>query len=518
MDGETLVSSGQIFELGFFSPGDSDIRCDTYLPGMKFGWNLETGQDWHLTSWRNASDPSPGDFTYRIDIIGLPQVVLRSGSEKKLRSGPWNGLYFNSSNKWDVMYTVQNDQCDNYGHSGANGICRIDNRPICECLDRFGQGFIKLRGVDLSDLLKFWENTSMTGKECEVECLKSCSCTAYTNSNISRGGSGFFIWFGDLIDIRELVQDIEQLIYIRIPASELELMGDSSIKKHHLVILVVALMAFGVLVFGLIIWIIVWKKRRGKRGKHTYPPLLIVPKEKVCQQEQKEDQELPLFNLVTVASATNNFSDRNMIGNGGFGFVYKGILSMGQEIAVKRLLTDSRQGLQEFKNEKRSELMAWQMRLDIVMGVSRGLLYLHQDSRLRGPFIETSKPAIYYLMYAIDGKFSAKSDVFGFGVLLLEIAWMLWNEDKALELMDECLRDSCVESQVLRCIQVGLLCVQKLPTDRRTMPLVIFMLGHEEAVLSQPKQPCFFIERSSDDDEGRCHTENEITVTMLEAG
>ena len=41
------------------------------------------------------------------------------------------------------------------------------------------------------------------------------------------------------------------------------------------------------------------------------------------QQEQKEDQELPLFDLVTVASATNNFSDRNMIGKGGFGFVYK---------------------------------------------------------------------------------------------------------------------------------------------------------------------------------------------------
>ncbi|KAL6311002.1 hypothetical protein AAG906_022522 [Vitis piasezkii] len=507
MDGETLVSSGQIFELGFFSPGDSDIRCDTYLPGMKFGWNLETGQDWHLTSWRNASDPSPGDFTYRIDIIGLPQVVLRSGSEKKFRSGPWNGLYFNSSNKWDVMYTVQNDQCDNYGHSGANGICRIDNRPI-------GQGFIKLRGVKLSDLLKFWENTSMTGKECEVECLKSCSCTAYTNSNISRGGSGFFIWFGDLIDIREFIQDIEQLVYIRIPASELELMGDSSIKKHHLVILVVALMAFGVLVFGLIIWIIVWKKRRGKEES-----ILIHP------SRAKEDQELPLFNLVTVASATNNFSDRNMIGNGGFGFVYKGILSMGQEIAVKRLLTDSRQGLQEFKNEKRSELMAWQMRLDIVMGVSRGLLYLHQDFRLW--VIHRDLKTCNILLdgdgymspkYAIDGKFSAKSDVFGFGVLLLEIAWMLWNEDKALELMDECLRDSCVESQVLRCIQVGLLCVQKLPTDRRTMPLVIFMLGHEEAVLSQPKQPCFFIERSSDDDEGRCHTENEITVTMLEAG
>ncbi|WKA12281.1 hypothetical protein VitviT2T_029687 [Vitis vinifera] len=160
------------------------------------------------------------------------------------------------SNKWDVMYTVQNDQCDNYGHSGANGICRIDNRPICDCLDGFvpkseseweffnwtsgcirtpldcqkGQGFIKLRGVKLSDLLKFWENTSMTGKECEVECLKSYSCMAYTNSNVSRG-SGFLIWFGDLIDIREFVQDIEQLVYIRIPASEL---GNCSTLSYYI--------------------------------------------------------------------------------------------------------------------------------------------------------------------------------------------------------------------------------------------------------------------------------------------
>ncbi|XP_059591524.1 G-type lectin S-receptor-like serine/threonine-protein kinase SD1-1 [Vitis vinifera] len=467
------------------------------------------------------------------------------------------------SNKWDVMYTVQNDQCDNYGHSGANGICRIDNRPICDCLDGFvpkseseweffnwtsgcirtpldcqkGQGFIKLRGVKLSDLLKFWENTSMTGKECEVECLKSYSCMAYTNSNVSRG-SGFLIWFGDLIDIREFVQDIEQLVYIRIPASELELMGDSSKKKYHFVILVVALMAFRVLVFGLTIWIIVWKKRRGKRG----------------QQEQKEDQELPLFDLVTVASATNNFSDRNMIGKGGFGFVYKGILSMGQEIAVKRLLTDSRQGLQEFKNEVIliAELQHCNL-LDIVMGVSRGLLYLHQDFRLwvihrdlktcnilldgeLSPKIsvfsltrifgghQTEAKTNGYMSpeYGIDGKFSAKSDVFGFGVLLLEIvsgkknrgfshphhhhnllghAWMLWNEDKALELMDACLRDSCVESQVPRCIQVDLFCVQKLPANRPTISSVIFTLGHEEAVLPQPKQPGFFRERSSVDDE-----------------
>lgn len=167
--------------------------------------------------------------------------------------------------------------------------------------------------------------------------------------------------------------------------------------------------------------------------------------------------------------------------------------------------------------------------------------------------------------YAIDGKFSVKSDVFSFGVLLLEIVsgkknrgfchpdhlhnllghvsenseraltlflypsttmsdhihcncvqtWLLWNGGKTLELMDACLKDSSLESQVLRCIQVGLLCVQKLPADRPTMSSVVFMLGNEEALLPQPKQPGFFIGRSCEGDKG-CYTENAVSLTMPE--
>ncbi|CAA3030998.1 G-type lectin S-receptor-like serine threonine-kinase At4g27290 [Olea europaea subsp. europaea] len=85
--------------------------------------------------------------------------------------------------------------------------------------------------------------------------------------------------------------------------------------------------------------------------------------------------------------------------------------------------------------------------------------------------------------YAVDGKFSTKSDVFSLGVLLLEIvsgaknrkfshpdhhqnllghAWLLWNEGKAMEITDDCLKQSYDESQVLRCIHVALLFVQKL--------------------------------------------------------
>lgn len=58
-------------------------------------------------------------------------------------------------------------------------------------------------------------------KQCEAECLKNCSCMAYSNSDIRKGGSGCLIWFGDLIDIREFTGDAATDIYIRMSASEL---------------------------------------------------------------------------------------------------------------------------------------------------------------------------------------------------------------------------------------------------------------------------------------------------------
>ncbi|KAF5802393.1 putative protein kinase RLK-Pelle-DLSV family [Helianthus annuus] len=69
----------------------------------------------------------------------------------------------------------------------------------------------------------------------------------------------------------------------------------------------------------------------------------------VCERQQ-EVMELPLFSFSIVAQSTANFSSDNKLGEGGFGPVYKGVLE-GKEIAVKRLSTTSRQGLNEFKNE-----------------------------------------------------------------------------------------------------------------------------------------------------------------------
>lgn len=314
-------------------------------------------------------------------------------------------------------------------------------------------------------------------------------------------------------------------------------------------------------------------------------------------EEDKKGIDVPLFDLDSVLAATDYFSEANKLGRGGFGPVYKGKFPGGQEIAIKRLSSVSGQGLEEFKNEviliarlqhrnlvrlvgyciKGDEkillyeympnksldsfifdrdlgmLLNWEMRFDIILGVARGLLYLHQDSRLRiihrdmktsnilldaemnpkisdfglarmfeGKQTEGSTNRVvgtYGYMspeYALDGLFSVKSDVFSFGVVVLEIlsgkrntgyfnsdeaqsllayAWRLWREDKALDLMDETLREICNTNEFLRCVNAALLCVQDDPSDRPTMSNVVVMLSSETANLPVPKNPAFFIRR-----------------------
>ncbi|KAJ6978777.1 hypothetical protein NC653_027055 [Populus alba x Populus x berolinensis] len=118
--------------------------------------------------------------------------------------------------------------------------------------------------------------------------------------------------------------------------------------------------------------------------------------------------------------------------------------------------------------------------------------------------------------YAMAGLFSVKSDVFSFGVLLLEMisgkknvgfhlseegeslltfAWKLWSDGQGLELMDPMLEKSSVATEVLRCIHIGLLCVQEDPADRPTMSSVLHMLASDTITLPIPKQPAFSIGR-----------------------
>ncbi|GMN50956.1 hypothetical protein TIFTF001_020115 [Ficus carica] len=288
---------------------------------------------------------------------------------------------------------------------------------------------------------------------------------------------------------------------------------------------------------------------------------------------QHDQTELPFFDFGAILVATNNFSPMNKLGQGGFGSVYKGKLQDGKEIAVKRLSSNSGQGVQEFKNEmtlisklqhrnlvrlmdyyrRRSTPLNWTTRLNVINGIARGLVYLHRDSYARiihrdlkasnilldenmNPKISdfglarmfegtidltTTRRVVGTLgymspEYAMGGIFSEKSDVFSFGVLILKIvsgqkntdlhysyqhlslisyAWQLWNENRGFGLVDDALADSYCATEAIRCIHVGLLCVQDFAGDRPSMPEVVFMLSNETN-RSQPKQPVFTLQSS----------------------
>ena len=96
-------------------------------------------------------------------------------------------------------------------------------------------------------------------------------------------------------------------------------------------------------------------------------------------------------------------------------------------------------------------------------------------------------------------------------------------EGSQFELIDVRLRESDHNlQQVLRCIHVGLLCVQQNPMDRPSMSSVVFMLESENVVLPQPKPPGYFMEtdtqetdQSSTSKPESYSSANSLTITAL---
>ncbi|PUZ65424.1 hypothetical protein GQ55_3G221700 [Panicum hallii var. hallii] len=302
-------------------------------------------------------------------------------------------------------------------------------------------------------------------------------------------------------------------------------------------------------------------------------------------EEEMRSSEPLMYDLSTLRAATDNFSEENKLGEGGFGPVYRGTVQNGQSIAVKRLSRTSQQGHVEMKNEvvlvaklqhknlvrllgccieedekllvyeylanksldkilfdpTRQHELSWAQRFKIIEGIGRGLLYLHEDSRLTvihrdlkagnilldadmNPKISdfglaklfdidlsvanTSRIAgTYGYMapeYAVRGSFSTKSDVYSYGVLVLEIVtgrrpcenlinfvWGHWSRGSLPQLPEGFPADGPGPQEILRCVHVGLLCVQEDPHLRPSMASVVVMLNSRSITLPVPAEPAF---------------------------
>ncbi|XP_052734868.1 G-type lectin S-receptor-like serine/threonine-protein kinase B120 isoform X3 [Vigna angularis] len=656
---------------------------DTFMPGMRVPVGASTGNSsgYVFTSWKSSTDPSKGNYTMGVDPKGLPQIVVWEGDKRRWRTGYWDGIMFEGvsiagnylygfmlngdgkggryfiynpgtdkvrfqvgwdgyerefrwnedEKRWDVVQRGPSHECEVYNKCGSFAACDMatSNSPVCTCIrgfepknrDQWGKGnwsggctrmtplkaqrenvtsadttqvsvgedkFLELSSMRLPDF------ASVVGtNDCQKVCLNDDSCTAYANVN----GIGCMVWNVDLVDIQHYGTRGNTL-NIRLAHSDLVLptVSSASCCKNSDVLPVYD----------------------GSRSRDMSAEF-SGSADHSLEGSQLSGPEFPLFNFSCISIATNNFSEENKLGKGGFGPVYKGKLPGGEQIAVKRLSRRSGQGLEEFKNEmmliaklqhrnlvrlmgcsiqgeekllvyeympnksldcflfdpfKQTQL-DWRRRFEIIEGIARGLLYLHRDSRLRIIhrdlkasnilLDENMNPKIsdfglarifggnqneantnrvvgtYGYMapeYAMEGLFSVKSDVYSFGVLLLEIlsgrrntsfrhsddssligyAWHLWNEQRAMELIDPCIRDCSPKIRALRCIHIGMLCVQDSAAHRPNMSAVVLMLESEATTLPTPTQPLITSMRRTEDRQFYMEgldVSNDLTVTMV---
>ncbi|PUZ38317.1 hypothetical protein GQ55_9G186800 [Panicum hallii var. hallii] len=605
------------------SPGSFSYGADPYQFLQRFALNGSRPY-WRSPVWNNylvvgsymESIKSTIFMTARRieDEIYMSFGMPGGSSTVKIKmdySGKMKILVWNSSMlEWDVLLAEPDPECNAYGYCGAFGFCdNTEPVPTCKCLDgfepiikedgsngRFPKGcrrkeplrcgrenrFLTLTAMKIPDKFVYVRNRSF--EECSAECTSSCSCTAYAYANMST-----------------LLIGAGENLYIRV--------NSLSDKKRRRNILKITLPVVSSLLILICMWLVWICNCQAKQSNKKIWKKMISGA--LSNSDELADGKFPFFSFREIVLATNNFSSSNMLGHGGFGNVYKGTLECGKKIAVKRLSKGSGQGVLEFRNEAvliaklqhrnlvkllgfcihgdeklliyeylpnksldaflfnstRKPLLHWSIRFNIITGIARGLLYLHQDSRLRiihrdlkannillddemSPKISDLQQGntnrvvgTYGYMspeYALEGVFSVKSDVYSFGVLVLEIvsgskinsthvtedfpnliayAWSSWKNGNTEDFVDSSIMETCSLDETSRCIHIGLLCVQDNPNARPLTSSIVSFLENGDISLPPPKQPVYFKERNCGTygaSETIVNSANTMSITVLE--
>ncbi|KAL3741983.1 hypothetical protein ACJRO7_017464 [Eucalyptus globulus] len=551
---------------------------NSFLAKMKLSTISNPNEKQALTSWKSASDPSIGSFSASLVQRYIPELFIWNCSSVYWRSGPIgvpkkqsvyiNGFdlvmdqegtvylsynlvqpYLEKNSSWKIVWSSQVSDCDVYGQCGPFGICNARNSPICSCLRGFEpknseewsrgnwssgcirklllqcngttngfstaskkDGFLKMEMMKVPNSAIFY---SRLENDCPGNCSISCSCVAYAYDS----GVGCMFWTGDLIDLQKFSGHLREIVATTI------IMGT------------------------LIVIITIWfarrkaKKQAVKEGKEKHlssgeAPSLVMLEENLSRVKF---QEFVIYKIDELVAATGNFGEANKLGRGWFRLL--GCCFEGDE---KMLICEfmPNKSLDTFLFDPLKQVhLDWRTRFNIVDGISRGLLYLHRDSRLRIIhrdlkasnilLDEELNPKISdFRMARIFGENENQANtqepnVFSFSILLLEI--VSGRRNTSFHYEDQCLSllglnvlalvdpSICLEVQLSRCINVGLLCTQERAKDILT---VISMIN-SEVDLPHPKKPAFTSRKitqdidSSGKSQNTCSA-NDVTLTVLQ--